>query len=324
MSNGAPFGYDYVNAYNSMAKPSTMHASNTGLSRFFQRYLLQKAMSPFEFTLPEYWEDNYFLYTLYVEGHVAVINTDVYGPICQACQLGGYNVFYQPSFVTIANPLIISTANPIIGTNCTVIKLQPDYGGIYDLVSFYADLMALCAQAGGVNIFNSHLSYILTASNKAAADSLKRVVDKVASGEAAVAVDKELFTSTGAVPWQSFSNDLRNNFIAPELFALLRQIEQMFEKDVGLPTANTEKKERLLVDEVAANNFSTVSKCELWFQEVEKGCKQTRDMFGIDISVKWRKGARDNDINGDGASQVGPNYIRQLNASNGGRKADGN
>lgn len=296
MSNpvaGAPFGFDYINAYNQISKPSTMHATNTGLSLYFQRQLLQKAMSPFKFTIPKWWALNYFLYTLYVEGRVAVINTDRFGPICQGCQLGGYDVFYQPRYVTIANPLIISTYNPIIGRDCTLIKLQPDYRGVYDLVTYYADLMALCAQAGSVNILNSHLAYLLSASTSAASETLKRVIDKIASGEPAVTVDKELFKEGGA-EWQIFTQNLRSNFIAPEIFALLREISREFDQAVGIPTANTEKKERLIVDEVNSNNFATVSRLELWKQELDRSMEDTRKMFNIDISVEWREGRGDN------------------------------
>lgn len=306
MNNGAPFLYDYINCYNTRAKPSTMHVANTGLSNFFRRYLLQKAMSPFRFTLPEWWAENYFLYTLYVEGRVAVVRTDIYGPICQSCQLGGYNVFYQPSFITIGNPLIRYTTNPIIGKDCEIIRLQPDYGGIYDIVSYYGDLMALCAQAGGVNIFNSHLSYILTARNKSQADSLKAIVDKVTSGEAAVVVDGALTAKDGSLPINMFAQNLRNNFIAPELFDMLQNLERMFDQAVGLPNANTLKKERMVVDEVAANNFSTISKLGIWFDQLKKDCAKVRDMFNIEIDVEWREGAKNNDVDGGGASELGP------------------
>lgn len=309
MNSGAPYMYDYVNTYNTRAKPSTMHVANTGLSNFFRRYLLQKAMSPFRFTLPDWWAENYFLYTLYVEGRVAVVRTDVYGPICQACQLGGYNVFYQPSFITIGNPLIRYTSNPVIGRDCELIRLQPDYGGIYDIVSYYGDLMALCAQAGGVNIFNSHLSYILSARNKSQAESLKHLVDRVLSGEAAVVVDSALANNDGSLPIQMFSQDLRSNFIAPELFEMLQNLERMFDQAVGLPNANTLKKERMVVDEVAANNFSTISKLGIWYDQLKKDCEKVRKMFNIEIDVDWREGARNNDVDGDRPIELGPQSV---------------
>ena len=63
--SGAPFFYDYVNQQTSAFTPSTVHVSNTGLSNFFRRYLLQKAFSVFKWTMPETWSRDYFLYCLY-------------------------------------------------------------------------------------------------------------------------------------------------------------------------------------------------------------------------------------------------------------------
>ena len=309
MNNGAPFMYDYINAANSKAKPSTLHVANTGLSNFFRRYLLQKAMSPFRFKLPDWWAENYFLYTLYVEGRVAVVNTDIYGPICQACQLGGYDVFYQPNFVTIGNPLIRQSRNPIIGRDCELIRLQPDYGGVIDIVAYYGDLMALCAQAGGVNVFNSHLSYILYASNKSTAETLKGLVDRVTRGEAAVVTDKAVQNADGSKPWETFTQDLRSNFIAPQIFELLQNLERMFDQAVGLPNANTLKKERMIVDEVAANNFATLSKIEIWYDQLKKDCKKVREKFRIDIDVEWRKGVKDNAVEYSGGTQLGTDGV---------------
>lgn len=53
-----PVNYAQYNAYNSVVSPSTVHVKNTGLAQFFKRYLLQQAMSVFEWKMPEYWARN--------------------------------------------------------------------------------------------------------------------------------------------------------------------------------------------------------------------------------------------------------------------------
>ena len=78
---GAPFYYDYQNAVTSMISPNTVHCKNTGLSNYFARYLLQKAMSVFEFHFPETWAENYLLYVLYCWGRFAIFNTDRFGVV---------------------------------------------------------------------------------------------------------------------------------------------------------------------------------------------------------------------------------------------------
>lgn len=176
INNGAPYYYDYINAQVSPIMPSTVHVRGTGLPRFFARHLLQRAMSVFEWKLPETWDKDYFLYAMYCYGYVSVFDTDQYGVIPQVCALGGYNVFYRPSFAVVGNPLIENgqLKNLRIGDECEIVKLQPDYCGIMDTVSMYADLLALAIEAAAVNLVNSHLSYAFIAENKAGAESLKR------------------------------------------------------------------------------------------------------------------------------------------------------
>lgn len=285
---GAPFFYDHANAMVSQVTPNTVHVKNVGLTRFFQRYLLQKAISVFKWNLPENWSRDYFLYVLYCWGFIAIVNTDKFGVIPQGCGLKGYNVFYQPRSAIIQNPLLSGTLEPVIGKQCTLLKLQPDYGGIMDLVSFYAQEMALASEAIDVNLLNSKLSYVFTASNKNAAESLKKLYDRIASGEPAVVIDKNLYNDDGSVSWEAFQQNVGQNYIASDLLSDMRKIEAEFDTKIGIPNANTDKKERLITDEVNSNNVETRNLPELWLESLQHGCKEANAMFGINISVDWR------------------------------------
>ena len=285
---GAPFYYDHINAVNSLISPSTVHCKNTGLQRYFARYLIQKAISVFKWKIPENWAENYFLYSLYAWGYVAVVNTDKFGVIVQACALKGYDIYYQPTHAIISNPLLTGILEPRIDTQCTLLRLQPDYGGIMDKVNFYADMMALCAETIGTNILNSKLSYIFAASSKNDAESFKKMFDKVASGEPAAFIGKDLFNEDGSPNWMQFNQDLKNTYVADEIMIDLRKWEQEFCRDLGINNANTEKKERMIVDEVASNNEETLLWSDLTLEQLKKDCKKARDMFGIELDVDYR------------------------------------
>lgn len=286
---GIPAEYDHINVYNAVQTPSTVHVTNTSLAWFFRRYLLQDAMSVFKFDIPDDWAIDYFLYVLYCWGFIAIVNTDKYGVIPQGCGLRGYDIFYRPTNAVISNPLLSGILEPRIGVECTLIKLQPDYGGIYDLVCYYGDMMALAAEACGVNLLNSKLAYVFMAENKASAESLKKIYDRVASGEPAVVFDKSLKAdSEGKLPWETFSQNVGNNFIADRLLDALNAITNMFRTQIGLPNANTDKRERLITDEVNANNTATISKCEMWLQQLKQGFDEANRMFGLNLRVDWR------------------------------------
>lgn len=285
---GAPVMYDYVNATNSIVSPSTVHVSGTGLAHFFRRYLLQKAMSVFEWKIPDTWSRDYFLYILYCWGFVSVINTDKFGVIPQACALRGYDIFYRPNVAVVTNPLLSGIKELQIDTQCTLFKLQPDYGGIMDIVNYYSDMMALCAETAGVNLVNSKLSYVFGADDKAASETFKKAFDQVASGEPCVVTGKNLFKQDGTPAWTMFSQNVGQNYIVGDILADMRKIENMFNTAIGIPNANTDKRERLLTDEVNANNAETQTLCELWLEQLKKVCEKTKELFSIEISVDWR------------------------------------
>ena len=290
MINGAPYYYNYINAETSQVTPSTVHVKDSGLCRYFTKYLLQKAMSVFEWDLPETWNKDYFLYVLYCWGYVAVVNTDKFGVIPQGCGLKGYDVFYAPTHAVIANPLLSGILEPRIGTQCELLKLQPDFSGILDLVGHYAEQMALASQSVSVNLLNSKLSYVFTAKTKALAESLKKMYDQIASGEPAVVIDSRLKNAAdGEETWKAFEQNVGGNYIVTNLLADLRKIEAMFDTEIGIPNANTDKRERLIQDEVNANNIETYSKCAMWLENLQDACKRVNDMFGLSISVRWRK-----------------------------------
>lgn len=284
-----PKSYEFENVYNSMRSPSTVHCRNTALVEFFTRYLFQKVISVFEFNgLPEYWADNYFKYVLFGEGVIAVFDSGKYDVICQNCGLSGYNVFYQPTTVVVANPLLPGLKEMTIGENCEIIKLQPNYSGVMDLVTTYADLMALAMETTGANLLNSKLSYVFFADNKSSAESFKKLYDKLASGEPMAVIDKNLLNEDGSPAWQMFTQNVGANYVTSELLADMKTIEDQFNTIVGIPNANTQKRERMITDEVNANNVDTQSRINLWLETMQKDIDKVNKMFNLPISVKYR------------------------------------
>lgn len=295
---GAPYSYNIENVYNSVVNPSMVHYIDNGTAKFYTRYFLQKAMSVFKWELPELWDTDYFLYTLYTWGFIAILKTDRFGVIPQQCTLTGYNVFYAPKRITVTNPIMPETLERDIDKDCVLLKLTPDYAGILDLIYFYAGKMALASSAVNVNLLNSKLAYLFTAKNKSVAESFKKMYDQIASGEPASIIDRNLLDPDGNKTWDFFSQNLHENYIASDILADMRKIEQQFDTDIGIPNANTDKRERLITDEVNANNVETATRCELWLEELKKGCEKVKTMFDVDISVDWRvKPNESNDIN---------------------------
>lgn len=284
-----PKPYEFVNIYNSQYEPSTVHVKNTGLAWYFKKYLLQKLISVFEFKgMPEEWAMNYFTYTLFTLGFIAIVDTDKYGVIPQHCGLGGkLNVMYQPSTVTIANPLI-RPFEALIDVDCALVKMQPDFCGAWDIISYYGELLALASETASVNLVNSKLSYVFMAESSAQAESFKKLFDELQSGNPAVFSDKDLFQEDGTPNWIQFNQNLGQNYIVNEIMADMHRIVNMFNTDIGIPNANYEKSERLITDEVNANNVDTMSKVTLWHETINKGLAKANELYGLNLSCNLR------------------------------------
>lgn len=306
---GIPAEYDYINVFNASFSPSTIHVKNSDLQRFFRRYLFQKAISVFRWKLPETWNRDYFLYVLYAWGFIGVVETDKFGVICQAGAPYGYDIYYQPTNLIITNPLLKGALQPRIGTDCTVFKLQPDWGGINDLINYYADMLALCAETSGVNLLNSHLSFVFPADSKATAESYKKLFDRVASGEPCVVIDKHLFREDGEQSWAPFQQNIGQNYIVSDIISDMRKIMAQFDTEIGIPNANTDKRERLVTDEVNANNVETTTRCELWLDSLKECAEKTNSMFGTSISVDWRHDPEEVATNEQRGDTVNPRAI---------------
>ena len=283
------YSYDFINRYNEHIKPSTAHSAENATAWYFRRYLVQKILSVYEFDgIPETWSKDYFLYTLFLWGFVAVIETDKFGVIPQHCSLFGYDVFYRPTNCRIANPLLRGNLEPKIGVECELIKLQPDYGSCWDIISYYADLLALSTESLGVNLVNSKLAYVFACQDKTVAESFKKMYDKINEGNPAVFADKKLFDDNGEPLWTTFQNNLKQNYVAGDMLNDMLKIDARFCTEIGIPNVNMAKKSGVTDNEVEANNADTKSKAEIWLETMQDGFKKANAMFGLNLSVKLR------------------------------------
>ena len=72
-----------------------------------------------------------------------------------------------------------------------------------------------------------------------------------------------------------------------DILSDMRKIEAMFDAEVGIPNANTDKKERLIGDEVNANNVSTYSNMSMWLENLQRGCEQAHKVLGMTKDELW-------------------------------------
>jgi hypothetical protein len=157
-----------------------------------------------------------------------------------------------------------------------------------DIVSYYADQMALASEAMGVNLVNVKTGTVFGAENQRAAESYKKMYDKLSAGDPAIVIGKELLNEKGEPTWFPFTQNVKESYVVSDLLSDMRKIEAMFDTEIGIPNANTDKRERLVTDEVNANNVETASRCEMWLESIRAGMEKANSMFGLSLAVDWR------------------------------------
>jgi len=285
-----PIPFNVENVIASSFTPHGVIKSNNATFKFFCRYLWEKVLSVFTFQLPPTFGKELFLNALFGNGVVTVVNSAEFGLLAQWGNPGGYNVNYQPRYMLFANPLLpeFSGRELEIGSDCAIIKLTDDWHGVFDLVGFYAGKMALATQAIDINLINSKLAYVFAAKDKTQAQSFKKLMDTINNGETSVVVDKSLFDENGEAQWKAFQQDLKSVYLVTDLLNDCAKIEDEFNTRIGIPNANTEKRERLITDEVNANNVETSILAAGWLENIHEGCQMVQEMYSTTITADWR------------------------------------
>jgi len=288
-----PIWYDFANAWQTSVAPTAVHPKDNNCYQYYFRYLLKRAMSLFKWELPDTWDKDYFLYVLYCFGFVAVINTQEFGVIPQYGTLSGYDVYFRPRRVLVQNPVFDAKERreyDLRGDkpDAALIKLQPDYSGVMDICGMYAERLAYIHEALYMNLINSKLSYVFMSDNKAAAETFKKAFDRIQRGEPAVVTGTKLKDADGNPLWELFTQNLKQNYIASDLIDNMRAVLNDFDSFIGIPSANTTKRERLVTDEVNANNVETETLIDLMEQTITESVEHCNSVFGLDVRAERR------------------------------------
>ena len=293
-----PLNYEKVNGAAGRFAPSTVKSYNNYSFIYWSRSLFQRAASVIDFTIPDEWEGktkDFFIYSLFKYGYIAIFENKEFGRCFQPCTLKGYDFYYQPTDAIIANPLYSGTLN--IGTECELLKLTPDYEGIFDIIEYYAEKLSMLDIAINSSIINSKFSYVLGAKNKGAAQALKKLLDQVNKGEPAVIYDRRIFDDATSkdTPFQSWIREnMKNNYLTPELLQDFRTIINNFDSEIGIPTLPYAKKERLVTEEAESSTVDSLARCTVWINCLDSSIKEVKKLYpDIKLAAKLKL---DNDI----------------------------
>lgn len=273
--------------------PSTVVVKNNELRTFFWRQLYTMLCGSRKITIPSNWSLNYFQLYYFIAGYIPIVKLGKNGWYPQFGGLGGVNLFYEPKFVTITNPNINSAYSKdyYIGKDCALIKFLPDYTGAYDIISMYADLLAVAVESMSINLFNARLSYIFATDDPATDATFRALFDQIAAGAPAAFMSKKLFDEDGHPRWITFDGDIGKHYVADKMIHDIQEIYNQFKMEIGIPTSGSDKRERLLTTEIERNNSGVSAMAQASIEEAQRGIELLSRLSdgtcNIKIEMRW-------------------------------------
>lgn len=274
--------------------------SNERLQIEYKTWALKKLFGAFEFGgVPNEWDYDYMLTNLFIHGYIAITDTSA-GVVPLRCGITGIDIFDHPTRAIFANAVLGNFERNLYGdnpaTDCALVKIQYDFMGVMPVVDRYAALLALCDNSIAVNLRNSKVAFIGLVSGKQQAATFEKLYRDIDGGKPAVYAKK----GDGLTTDDIYYNHVRETYIANDVQLLKQSIKNDFLTEVGLNNANTDKRERLIVDEVNANNDEVQANVQHWLDNIREGLRRANALFGLNLSVSLRKfdgkkGGADND-----------------------------
>lgn len=266
------------------------------LRDFFERKLYRELSQLFKWDgLPEELPYDYMEKALIHQGKVMFFYDQEYGNMALACYTDGVNVYGKPinaraiRFTTedgmadYSRLISYRYKKDLTDKNKVCVVIENMYGGepMVEIVEFYAQRLAMLQQAFDTNTIWQNLPPIFTASSPDMVLSIKTMFSAITEGKPWVILDKEMLVAGKGIPVEYI--DVKNKLA--DIYDAMNEIYGSFKETVGINSPGADKKERLLTDEVNANNQSIQTCLQIMLSCREVACEEIKKVFGLDITV---------------------------------------
>lgn len=322
----APYGWAEINLHDGCYIPSELHNKENAAFVIFQRALFQRAASVIDLTVPKEWEGarkDFLYWCLTRRGYVYAGLSDVYGKFFQPCELSGFDFYYQPTEVLISNPQNkdpdINRINLAETNRGALIKWTPDYLGIWDLINYFAEKLALLSPIEDISIRNNAMAWVYLAKTPQAAATFKKAMDEIYAGKPGVVVDKKMLLDDGDHKEDPFAfldrKNIAQSYILDKLLMDFNTILSQFDAEVGIPTmSNQSKKERMVVSEAESRMTDATARSLVWLESLQSSIKHLNEVVGYDFGIKAELHYKDTEGGQENVSKDNNNGDGELSA----------
>ena len=250
-------------------------SNNTTFQKYYNQFTLL-ALNMFEWeNLPDGIETRHIEKPLIEFGYSFFYNDDDYGFVCLPCSITGFNIYNEPTQVTINNQIIHKTMKVDDG----VLILNNDLRtGLYPIIMNYASRLSEIETSINTNIYQQKFPFIVECS-KDNEMSVRQMIKNIHENEPYILVKKKLDLMDIKI------DSLTVPYVADNLLDDKKKIENELLTLLGLNNV-TDKKERLIVDEANANNDYINRNVDLLYKNRKIACNKINEKFGLNINVK--------------------------------------
>lgn len=284
--------YQNINIAAGTTNPSMVKSYNNKTFAFWSRSLFQRAQSVLDIEVPKEWDGkikDFFMYCLFKYGFICISYDSKYGYYFQPCTASGYDLYYQPTTALIANPVFDGAKELKISEECELLKLTPDYMGIWDIIEYYAEKFSILDNAINMSIINNKFAFILGARNKTASAALKKILDLVNKGEPAVVYDMKLINdpTDKEMPFQQWERKLKDSYITTDQLQDFQTLLNNFDAEIGIPTVPYQKKERMVSTEATSREDDAKARSITWYNTLSSSIREVKKLYPeLKLSVR--------------------------------------
>lgn len=231
--------------------------------------------------LPESVNERFLNMTLYCFGYAAFFEDPNLGFLALPCNTdGSFNIYYEPTRVRAYSfnyqRYLQKEDFVFIRNNPTK---TPTAWPVWEYTKRMSDILRT------IDVLNKKLKqpHIFLCEEKKV-ETYKRLLNQVDNNEWAIIGSKDFGLDKSKF-------DLLDTRITPnfeDLWYSYKQMESILYTALGIESAGVEKKQRLIVDEVNANNMITEYSVYTTLKQLEEACKQINERWGLNVSVSMK------------------------------------
>ena len=199
-------------------------------------------------------------------------------------------VYYQPSQFLVANPRLLKSYTLTPGEDCEVVYLSETdkynlsemSGGLYELISRTATIMADNDISLNIAQKNTRLTNISAAQTQNAFESLQAVINAMYAGDPNIVVKGSLIDQLQNIPiMQHQSNQNILQLIEVNQYVLAHFLEK-----IGICTHDQMKRERLVTGEINDNYDLALFNVDDMIMSLNSGFSLVNSHFGTDLECE--------------------------------------